>query len=371
MRVLYLSDSYGPHDHRFLTAAAALGYEVFFLRRSSRPGIESRPLPEGVRLLPPLALPAAPMRRLGMKLADDLHRRLEGLEIDLVHAGPVQGCAWLAASWRFPALLTMSWGSDLLRKAKFGLGRWLAATTLHRSAGFLGDCRAVLESAAELGMDPSIAFIFPWGVDLGAFMPGTTSVLRRQLGWERFPTAICVRSWEPGYGLETVLEGFARAAARRQDLRLILAGDGSLRPWVLDFIERSGLESRIWLPGGVAYADLPEFYRAADLYMSASISDGSSVSLLEAMACGLPALVSDIPGNREWVEPAGNGWLFDVEDVDILAEYLLAAFARGDQRHSMGRRSREIAEARADWSQHAPRLAEAYAATLERAERSR
>ena len=52
--------------------------------------------------------------------------------------------------------------------------------------------------------------------------------------------------------------------------------------------------------------------------MSASLSDGSSVSLMEAMASGLPVLVSDIPGNREWVTEE-NGWLFAVNDVTVIA----------------------------------------------------
>ena len=61
-------------------------------------------------------------------------------------------------------------------------------------------------------------------------------------------------------------------------------------------------------------------YRAADLYLSASHSDGSSVSLMEALGCGLPVLVSDIPGNREWVTDGEQGWLFpDGDDAAAVA----------------------------------------------------
>ena len=63
----------------------------------------------------------------------------------------------------------------------------------------------------------------------------------------------------------------------------------------------------------------------ADLYISASHVDGSSVSLMEALACGLPCVVSDIPANKEWVTDGVNGWIFPDGDVDALAEIILKA----------------------------------------------
>jgi glycosyltransferase involved in cell wall biosynthesis len=66
----------------------------------------------------------------------------------------------------------------------------------------------------------------------------------------------------------------------------------------------------------------------ADLYISPSHVDGSSVSLMEALACGLPALVSDIPANQEWVSEGVNGWLFPDGNADILAEKILAVIAQ-------------------------------------------
>ena len=63
----------------------------------------------------------------------------------------------------------------------------------------------------------------------------------------------------------------------------------------------------------------------ADLYISPSHVDGSSVSLMEALACGLPCLVSDIPANQEWVREGENGWLFPDGDDERLAGKILAA----------------------------------------------
>jgi glycosyltransferase involved in cell wall biosynthesis len=124
----------------------------------------------------------------------------------------------------------------------------------------------------------------------------------------------------------------------------------------------------------VKFAKLPRYYQMADLYVSASHSDGSSISLLEAMACGSPVLVSDIPGNREWVPPLPPGgieggqvgWLFPDGDADALAQAILHAVEQRHHLPEMGRRARALAEQRADWKQNFPRLFKAYELALSR-----
>ena len=68
---------------------------------------------------------------------------------------------------------------------------------------------------------------------------------------------------------------------------------------------------------------MPNLYNNADIYVSTSISDGASVSLFEAMACGKPVVVADNLGNREWIDERDNGLFFNVGDYEDLAEKLL------------------------------------------------
>ena len=364
MRVLYFSDSYGPHDFRFLSFLAGSGWETSFLQRRAGSVQESRPLPQGVALLPSLEAETGRPRRLGVTLLDNLDRVLVRTEPDIVHAGPLPSCAWLVARVGFSRLVSMSWGSDLMHDARFGLGRWQAAGALRGTSVFLGDCEAVRRRAVELGMEEERTVIFPWGVDLDQFRPGSTPGARDRLGWHGDLVLLCLRSWEPRYGVDTVVEAFLRAARREPRLRLILAGDGSLRAPLIDRIEASGLADRLWLPGYVPYNELPILYHSADIYVSGSRSDGSSVSLLEAMACGLPAFVTDIPGNREWVEPGRTGHCFKPGDVDGLVQLLLDAPAMLADLKGYGGRARATVEARADWSRNAPRMLDAYAMAL-------
>jgi len=361
MRVVYFSEDYTPHDHRFLQALAKTEHEVDYLRlEDGGQDLESRPIPERVRLIEWWG----GRRRLGWhelpRARREVRAVLNRIGPELVHAGPVQGPAFLTALARYRPLVTMSWGSDLLWKARRGVGRWKARLTLARSEVLVCDSEPVRQRAMQLGMPAERIVKFPWGVDLQHFSPGRASELRRELGWESEFVVLSARAWEPLMGIEVLIEGFVRAAAGCPELRLLMLGSGSLETEIYNRISLGGAENQVHFAGQVDFARLPQMYRAADLYVSASHSDGSSVSLLEAMACGLPALVSDIPGNREWVEPEVNGWWFRDRSGKDLARLLRHAVSRAADLPAMGRSSRRVAETRADWSVNSQELMRAY-----------
>ena len=60
-------------------------------------------------------------------------------------------------------------------------------------------------------------------------------------------------------------------------------------------------------------------FRAADVYLSCAHSDGTSISMVEALASGLPVVVTDLPSNREWIAPGSNGWLGRLGDAASFA----------------------------------------------------
>jgi glycosyltransferase involved in cell wall biosynthesis len=277
-----------------------------------------------------------------------------------VHAGPIQQGAFLSALTGYKPLIAMSWGSDLLVDAARGAGKWVAKYTLSRSNVLICDCQTVSDAAQQLGMPAERIVTFPWGVDLDHFMPGGDRSLRAKLGWEDHFVLLSTRSWEPIYGIEILVAGFIQASQTNPKLRLLMLGNGSLRPRIEAMLAEVGMFELVQFAGQVDYPDLPKYFHAADLYISASRSDGTSISLLEAMACGLPVVVSDIPGNREWVEPGANGWWFPDGDEAELAKSINLAHQAGGERIDFGQAGRVIAERRADWNRNFESLLRAY-----------
>lgn len=363
MRVLYFSQDYTPHDYRFMSAMGEAGDEVHYLRLERRRNLESRPLPSGVDLVDwwggTRRITWTDMPRLLFELRGLLGR----LKPDLVHAGPIQRCALPISLLGFRPLVSMSWGSDLLADARRGAGKAAAAFTLGRSAVLIADCQAVRQAAIAMGMRKDRIVVFPWGVDLDHFRRIGPSRLRGDLGWEEAFVLLSTRAWEPIYGVDLVAEGFCRAARSDPRLRLLMLGGGSLEDMLHRKFDQEGVADRVHMAGQIDFDRLPEFYNAADLYLSASHTDGSSVSLLEAMACGLPALVSDIPGNREWVEPGKNGWWFTDGVVEELIDGIGQAAAHADLA-SLGKQGRLVAESRADWSRNAGKIRVAHRLAL-------
>jgi glycosyltransferase involved in cell wall biosynthesis len=197
-------------------------------------------------------------------------------------------------------------------------------------------------------------------VDLDRFRPGRERRLRRALGWDDAFVLLSARAFEPIYGVDVLVDAFLLSAPTEPRLRLLLLGGGSLRPALERRIEQAGLLSRVHFAGPVLEEHLPDYYRAADLYVSASHSDGTSVSLLEAMACGRPVVVSDLATNREWVRHEVNGWVFADGDRQALAAQIVQALAEPKARLDMGRAARATVEARADWRLGARMLIDSY-----------
>jgi glycosyltransferase involved in cell wall biosynthesis len=361
LRVLYLTRAYTAHDGRFLSALARTMPEVHYLPLCSKGSEQAAgDLPDDIVIEPALWQGKDPTWARFPGLARRLRRRLESMQPDLVHAGPVHLGATIAALVGFHPLVSMSWGSDLLWEARKPVTRLAARYTLSRSDVLVGDCRAVQQAAENLGMDPGRVILFPWGVDLKHFSPGSADVIRENLNWQEAFILLSTRQFEPLYGVEQIVDFFIQQAPSKPSLRLLMLGSGSQKPAFEDRLEAAGLSDRVHFAGLVDRFALPAYYRTADLYLSGSFSDGSSVSLLEAMACALPVLVSDIAGNREWVDPGRNGWLFEAGSVSALSREFEHIFAARGRLRAAGLAARSTAEARADWSANFPRLLEAY-----------
>jgi glycosyltransferase involved in cell wall biosynthesis len=364
LRILYLTHGVTGHDRRMTALLAGAGHQVHYLALDD---VVPAPLPEGVRCEAWPDRPTVDARTPegARALVPALREVIDRLRPDVVHAGPVQTGGLAAALAGARPRVVMSWGSDVLVDADRG-DAWRDATrgALADADGYVFDCETVLERAHDFVpiADERVAR-FPWGTDLARFSPGPSPIRARLAGGrdDAF-VVLCTRSWEPIYGMDTLILGFARARAKEPRLRLVLPGGGSLAPRVEAWIREAGIEDAVLRPGPVGHDELPDWFRAADLYASCAHSDGSSISLLEAMATALPVLVTDIAPNREWVTAGRNGWLAAVGDADAVADALVAAARTGaEERAAIGARNRAVAEARADWPRVARPLLELYA----------
>jgi len=287
----------------------------------------------------------------------DFKRLLRDIKPDLVHAGPIQTCAFIAVLAGARPLLTMSWGFDLMDDVH--KNKWWELVThyvLRNTDFFTSDASVTKDKAVAYGMNSEKTIVFPWGVDLEHFRMKNAEGRIEKEGFVLF----CNRSWETRYGVDVLARAFVKVAQQRDDVHLILLGGGSQGTYLRKIFQSGGVDEYVTYGGQISQTELPRWYHMADLYISPSHVDGSSVSLMEALACGLPCLVSDISANKEWVFEDKNGWLFRDGDVNHLAEKILAAMNQREKLPEIGRASRNEAEKRADWKKNAAALMEVY-----------
>lgn len=370
MKILYFSPDYGPHDQRFLGALAHTSHDVFFLRLEKGPAqIGAPPVPSRIRLLRWSAR-SGPFRWRDVPgLVAALRRVVREVQPDLIHAGPIQTCAFLSVLSGFRPVLSMSWGFDLMEDAERNAWwRWITRFTLKHTTFFTSDARVTRKRAIAYGMRSDRTSIFPWGVDLEQFRPadGRRKEIRRlPIGRQDGGVAtrrvrptkhsfvlLCNRSWEPRYGVDVLARAFVLAAREDPSLFLILLGNGSRAQSIRQTLNEGGQAQRVIFVGYAGQSAMARWYQLADLYISPSHIDGSSVSLMEALASGLPALVSDIPANREWVREDENGWLFPDGDHEALAQRLVSIAGKRSHLRRIARAARATAVRRADWGKN-------------------
>ena len=173
MKIIYFSKNYTPHDYRFLSSLAKTKHEVFYLQlEATSRQTEDRPVPKNVRRILWAGGRGEFRWRDVPRYVSSLRKVTREIQSDIIHAGPIQNCAFIAALSGFRHLLTMSWGYDLVMEAdKNAWMRWVTRYPLRRSTFFTSDANTTCEKAISFGMNPDKTVVFPWGIELDHFHP--------------------------------------------------------------------------------------------------------------------------------------------------------------------------------------------------------
>ncbi|MFH1069221.1 MAG: glycosyltransferase [Candidatus Glassbacteria bacterium] len=142
----------------------------------------------------------------------------------------------------------------------------------------------------------------PMGVDLRAFGPGDT---------QRGLTVASTRNLLPLYRVGDLVRAVAALKKEIGGLEVVIAGEGSQRPELENLARESGPAGTVRFTGRISGGEVAQLLAHSRVYVSTSPVEGSSVSLLEALASGCVPVVADIPPNREWVTHGENGLLFE------------------------------------------------------------
>lgn len=294
--------------------------------------------------------PASKLRYLTCVPA--LKKALRRIRPDLLVGYRIVSYGYSAALTGFHPLVLAAQGMYISSRAHTRLTRGFARRAL-RAADLLHSWAPIMTAnMLALGADPAKILTLTRGVDDAALVPG-----------EEPPpplTLVTTRQLEPYYNYPTLFEAVQRIRRELGQVRYLVAGDGNMRAELEGTVSRMGLQDSISFLGRVRKADLPALLGKAHLYVAAVPSDGTSSSMLEAMAAGVVPIVADNESNRHWVKDGEGGRLVPAFDATAYAEAILRAWRDPAWRERARRMNREVVESRASWHRNMATFVQAY-----------
>jgi glycosyltransferase involved in cell wall biosynthesis len=360
MRIVFLADAPYPHTWRWVHHFAAAGHDCHVI--SFRPArIEGATVHhvDGVE-------------RLG-KARYLLHARrvarlIRELQPDLLHALHLTSYGFLGSVSGFHPFLASVWGTDILEAPQLTpFHRWLTRHALaHADAITATGLHLALETTRYAPYATPVTVV-PYGVDLQRFTPRSNGAqpqsgvnLPLSVGTERGPgdevSPLFIGTTarlSPEKGLSYLVDAFARLRERYGErVRLCIAGEGPERSALEQQIDRLRLGEAVELAGWLEHDEVPAFLQRLDVFTLPSTWEGFGVSAVEASACGLPVVASNIHGIPDAVLDGTTGLLVPPRDPTALAKALGRLIDDPSLRSRLGEAGRAFVARNYDWRQN-------------------
>lgn len=257
-------------------------------------------------------------------------RALASFRPDIVFASWAYPDGWAAVELGRAAglpVVVKIHGSDVCTLDDVPARRRRTAEALTRADAVVAVSRDLARRAVALGAAPERVHVVYNGVDATRFYPGNRAAARLRLGLPpNEPLVLAVGRLVPVKGLDVLLEALDRMARAGVSFTALIVGYGPLRASLQCTAAARGLTGRVRLIGAVAHEELPDWYRAANVVALPSRSEGVPGVLLEAVACGIPFVASDVGGVAE-IGHGGLGRLVPAGDPVALAAALTKVLA--------------------------------------------
>jgi len=261
----------------------------------------------------------------------------KGLNLPLVTTLHIGTTARLDVGIRF---LTMAYERSI--------GKWI----LDQSDHIIAVSSAVKEYARGLNVSESKISVIPNGIDVSEIRPNHFHQRKANLRIAFVGRLIANKG--PQYLLETaptVLREFP-------EVEFLFVGDGPLQGLLRRSAKTLGISERVrFLP---AVPSIPEFLRECDIYVRPSLTEGMPLTVLEAMASGVPTIATSIEGTREIITHGENGFLIAPKSAEQLKFYISKLVSDPELRIKMGKRARETMEKHNDWATVAVQTSRVY-----------
>lgn len=351
MRIAFLGDGSLNHVRRWAEHFHERGHEVLLLSFESVEGCS----------IPARRLSASlPTKLLGyLSAMSSIKRELAGFHPDLINALYIGGYGFVAAKSGYRPLVVSSLGSDLLVDYPSSIIHRMQIRFVLRAADLvITDAEELSRIAISIGASPEKILKVYMGIDERVFFRRESAPGGGTPGDGR-ARIVSTRNLYPIYNVG-LLVAAAPLIREKRDALFVVCGDGPERTGLESKVTALGLGGSFEFKGKLGSREIAQELRAADVYVSTSKSDSTSVSLLEAMACGAVPVVTDLPANREWITDRENGRIVGQENPAALAAAITETLDDAQFRDSARDVNLRAIRERGLWRDNMKRVEEAF-----------
>lgn len=333
MHIAHFTNTYHPvisgvvrSVSAFRQALTELGHNVFIFAQHASDYKDSEPF---IFRYPAIDLPLAHNFPLTIPISPFVDKLLPSLKLDIIHSHhPVllgQAAASKADELNLPLVFTfhtryreyshyISLNQDLVKDA---IDVWLGEY-MQKCHHIVVPSDSIKQMLADVyGVTSQITAI-PTGINIEPYQAADGQIIRQRRNWGNDKVLISIGRLAKEKNWETLLAAAAKVMKKRDDVRLVIIGEGDEHKALAKYAKKLGAAERIEFTGRVSFEDVARYLKAADLFCFASTTETQGLVTMEALAAGLPVVAVNASGTRDVIEHGKQGLLTD-NDSDALA----------------------------------------------------
>ncbi|MBS4206748.1 glycosyltransferase [Bacillus sp. FJAT-50079] len=356
MKICYLAPANSIHTIKWLNAFIEKNYEVHLLTMHP---------PDHDKLHPNIHLHKLRYNAPFGYYLNALQAKflLKKINPDIFHVHYASGYGTLGRFINFRPMLLSVWGSDVFEfpfqsKSK----RNVLKKNLESADQVLSTSYSMKDQTKSFFIPKREIQVTPFGVDTEKFKPAEIVKVEQTI------TIGIIKLLEPVYGIKYLIDAFALIidellqgqSDTTPKLKLLIVGHGSQRAELESRARYKGIHEYVDFYGAVPNDNVPSILNKIDIFCVPSLSESFGVAVIEASACGVPVVVSDVGGLPEVVENNITGFIVEPKNVNQLAEKLLKLIQNPSMREIMGKSGREFVLEKYNWQDNVNSMEKIY-----------
>lgn len=367
LKLLILADPHSSHTLKWANSLAEKGVEVHLFGfvdqevngLNQKVNVIVEKIPAGIKTQADGSL----KKTYYLKVLPNLLNLIKKIKPDILHAHYASSYGLLGALSAYKPFLLSVWGNDVFDFPRKSFIHKSIIKFVFKRAGRIYSTSKIMADEISHYTKKNIGII-PFGIDINQFKP----FKQKKIFGDDTVVLGCVKSLSYKYGIEYLLDAFAIIKEKIKDkkIKLLIVGDGTLKNQLIERSRKLKIDDEVLFYGAVPHSKVPEIYNMIDIAVFPSVWESFGVSNLEAAACEVPQVASDIGGFKEIIKDGVTGFLVETKNPELIAEKVIDLIYDNDLRKKIGKSARQYVIEHFDWNRNVDQMIEEYYKVMRR-----